>query len=768
MARFILTFSILILCTIFTYTVHGQMQTVGFSVTVRDSIHDMPLSHARIELKRGMTLIAGQITNPVGKADFKDIEQGWYVITVRYVNYSPFTDSLLIDRSNRSIVISLIEEEHQDIIVKGSTQPNVSTIDIKNGNQIFEASTYHPAPSSRITTMLQENMLGAARATTGEVHIRGQHGEYTYYVDGIPIPLGVFGGLNEVVDDHVIDRAIFLTGGFPAEYGGQMAGIIDIQSRVPSGHLNIDAESYIGSLSEGSNIISSNGQSLAVSDRLGALGVFFSGSRQETDRRIDPPTEYVDHDHGFDYFLYGKFDYLLSETDYLTMNLNWSRTFTEIPFDSLSEGIIDNLQKTTNAFQTLSYYHTISSESDKESNLFIGLFAREGGLQFLPGSNNVPNVQFAGDSNSYTLSEDRSFTTFGIRSTFSKRLSHEFALSAGLLATTTSGTENFTTRDSAQNPGPAIATDFAGSDFGIFVQTDIHPLEWTSIEAGLRYDQHIAPDIVLENQLSPRLKWNVFLDEATTISFYYGRLFMPVNIEGLRSLALITGGNDASGTMAERDDLYELSLSHSFDFGMTSKIAYFKKVAAPGLDDETLGSSSIKTPVNIGIVKTDGIELGLAYKHHVIPLSATLNSSIIHAYGYGNISGGFLEIGETIEPTDLDHDQRISVSVSCNYQPSDWFVNVSALYGSGLTNGDPDGIRFKTGLFDMNTAAHVTPAWTMNLSGGYRFKLGDVLIAPSFFITNLLDHSFLLKGQYFSGAAWSERRNVVFTLAVHL
>ncbi len=768
MARFILSFSILLICSFSAQELHAQNQTVGFSVTVRDSIHDMPLAHARIELKRGTTLIAGQITNPVGKADFKDIGEGRYTITVRYVNYSPFTDSVLIDRANRSMVVSLIEEEHQDVIVEGSTQPNVSTVDIKSGNQIFEASTYHAAPSSQITTMLQENMLGAARATTGEVHIRGQHGEYTYYIDGIPIPLGVFGGLNEVVDDHVIDRAIFHTGGFPAEYGGQMAGIIDIQSRVPSGHLNIDAESYIGSLSESQNTISSNGQSLAVSDRIGALGIFLSGSRQETDRRIDPPTEYVEHDHGFDYFLYGKLDYLLSESDYLTMNLNWSRTFTEIPFDSLSEGIIDNNQKTTNAFQTLSYYHTISSESDKESNLFLGLFAREGGLQFLPGSINTPNVQFVGDSNFYILSEDRSFTTLGIRSTFSKRLSHEFAFSTGLLVTTTSGTENFYTRDSAQNSGPSISSDFSGSDFGIFIQTDIHPLEWTSIEAGIRYDQHIAPDVELQSQLSPRLKWNVFLDEATTASFYYGRLFMPINVEGLRSLALITGGAEASGTLAERDDFYEISLSHSFDFGMTSKLAYFKKVAVPGLDDESLGSSSIKTPVNIGTVKTDGIELGVAYRHPVVPLSATLNSSIIHAYGYGDISGGFLDIGETIEPSDLDHDQRISVSASLNYQPSDWFANVSALYGSGLTNGDPDGISFGTGLFDMNTAAHVTPAWTMNLSGGYRFKLDGVSIEPSLYITNLLDHSFLLKGQYFSGAAWSERRNIVFKLAMHL
>src|SRR5438270_526443 len=86
---------------------------------------------------------------------------------------------------------------------------------------VARAQTYHAAPTARISQLVQENVLGAVRAPTGEVHIRGQHGELTYYIDGAPIPLGVFGGLNEVVDPKVIEQSTFLTGGFPAEYGGQ-------------------------------------------------------------------------------------------------------------------------------------------------------------------------------------------------------------------------------------------------------------------------------------------------------------------------------------------------------------------------------------------------------------------------------------------------------------------------------------------------------------------------------------------------------------------
>jgi hypothetical protein len=60
--------------------------------------------------------------------------------------------------------------------------------------------------------------------------------------------------------------------------------------------------------------------------------------------------------------------------------------------------------------------------------------------------------------------------------------------------------------------------------------------------------------------------------------------------------------------------------------------------------------------------------------------------------------------------TDLDHDQRLSVVASVNYQPVDWFVNLQGIYGSGLTNGNPYDVPFGTSLFDFNTQQHTAPS----------------------------------------------------------
>lgn len=753
---------------------------IPFAVVVIDAQNKTALELVRVTIRRGKAMVGAKATDISGRARFDDITPGPYQIYVHRVGYHDAADSMTVDAKHTVDTIALSEIGMQAIEVESTHEPVISAVDVTTGNQVFESEGYHAAPAAKMSDLIQQNVMGAARAPTGEVHVRGQHGEFTYYVDGIPIPLGVFGGLNEVVDPKVIDRATFMTGGFPAEYGGQMAAIVDVQNRVPSGNYHLDASTFLGSYfvtgnsgdSLGSRVgalrsINSNGQSLALSDHVGNLGVFVSGSRQETDRRIDPPTATLYHDHGFDYFLYGKLDYLAGEKDYFTMNLNYGRTATQIPFDSAETGPMDDYQTITNAFQTLSYFHTFSDENEHQSHLFIGGYAREGALIHTPGAIDAPSFLFQGDTTLYNLAEDRSFTTIGVRTKYDIRLSHQFSYAVGMNLSSTTGVENFTSANRTGASGPQVLTNFAGSDFGFFVQTEYHPVEWTSVDAGWRFDQHIAPDIPLTSQVSPRVRWNFFIDESNSGYVYVARMFMPTNIEGLRSL---THNIDTSavGTLPERDLFYEASFQHRFDFGLSSKFAAFFKHSTPGVDDQTVGSSAVKTPVNIATVNTEGIEMGLTFSDPSTPFSGSLNTALTHAYGMGIISGGFLSLTDAGNGIDLDHDQRVSIVAAIDYRPQSWFANLTATYGSGLANG-AQGVTYGNGLFDFNQAAHTTPSWILNTSVGHTFTLNSgITIEPSLYITNLLDYEHLIKGAYFSGASWEERRNVVFKIAVHV
>jgi len=120
------------------------------------------------------------------------------------------------------------------------------------------------------------------------------------------------------------------------------------------------------------------------------------------------------------------------------------------------------------------------------------------------------------------------------------------------------------------------------------------------------------------------------------------------------------------------------------------------------------GSSAIKTPVNISTVRTAGIEVGLAFNSPLTPFSGYVNGSVIHAYGSGTVTE------DSRYQRRWSRDRPGSRSAAFNrrgrqLQPRDWFVNLKAIYGSGLTNGNPDGVAYKTGLFDFNTATHNPP-----------------------------------------------------------
>src|SRR5262249_47184286 len=158
--------------------------------------------------------------------------------------------------------------------------------------------------------ILQQSIAGAVRAPTGEVHIRGQHAEYTYYVDGVPVPAGISGSLNELFDPAVVNRIEFQTGGWDAEYGNKNTAVINVETRIPTGRFHYGVSGYGGNPGV-------NGQSVALSSDLGKFGVYLSGTRQATDMRLDPvvgdpatldPLNY--HNHGVDLFGFAKLQYV--------------------------------------------------------------------------------------------------------------------------------------------------------------------------------------------------------------------------------------------------------------------------------------------------------------------------------------------------------------------------------------------------------------------------------------------------------------------------
>ncbi len=85
-----------------------------------------------------------------------------------------------------------------------------------------------------LTSIIARNVAGAAAAPNGEIHIRGSHGQYSYYLDGAPLPTNVSGSFTDWINPKDIETLRVYTGGFPPEYGGQLAAVFDITAK--AGH----------------------------------------------------------------------------------------------------------------------------------------------------------------------------------------------------------------------------------------------------------------------------------------------------------------------------------------------------------------------------------------------------------------------------------------------------------------------------------------------------------------------------------------------------
>lgn len=739
--------------------------------TVTDSSTGRPLGGGDVRVLRGAEVVAATTTDAFGRFTIHNLAAGPYTVEVRFLGFRAGRRDVTVAAAEGLTALDFplapVPLEIAAVEVKAAVP---LAVDTRTGDQVFKQNDYHGAPTNTTSQILQQSIVGAARAPTGEVHIRGQHAEYTYYVDGVPVPAGISGSLNELFDPQVVNQIDFQTGGWDAEYGNKNTAVVNVTTRIPAGGFHSDLAGYGGSFG-------TSGEALSASTNAGRFGLFFSGASQITDMRREPvvfdtAANAVEnfHNHGNDIFGFGKIQYVPSTRDVVNLDINRSRTRFAVPFDSV-EGIIDDHQQDVNGFVNLGWRRRLgadaASETDATGELFAALFFRDGSLHYTPGATDQPSFIFYPDSTPYNLTENRSFRTTGIKLDYLVRPHHGLEFKTGVLAGFTTGHEDFETADSAGNPGPASKSALRGSDVGVYAQTAIAPSDHVELRAGARFDNHNAPFAGNQHQLSPRIKLSVFPNPANTIYLYYGRLFLPTNVEDLRAITSVAdSGVVAAPTLPEHDHFFEVGYVHRFPAGVVAKVSGYYKRDTPGIDDNTVPGSAITTSVNIEQVRITGIE-GVLEIRPPGPVSAYANVALNHAYGFGAITGGFFPAQPPSGNFDLDHDQRLSAVGSVLYSNQGLFVSATGIYGSGLTNGN-DAASFGTGLFDFNKDGHVTPSLILNASAGYTFVAGRTVLRPQVYVENVLDHKYLLKGAFFSGASLGRPRSVQVRLNVGL
>jgi hypothetical protein len=709
---------------------------------------------------QGTQVIANASTDAFGRYTMHNIAPGSYTVAARFLGFAPQSKPITVGDGNADVhvdfALNAVAISLQGVTVTAAVP---LAVDTRTGDQRFKQDQYHGAPTNTTSQILQQSIAGAARAPTGEVHIRGQHAEYTYYVDGVPVPAGISGSLNELFEPAVVNEIDFITGGWDAEYGNKNAAVVNITTRIPTGGLHYQLSGFAGNYN-------TYGQGISASTNAGKFGYFFSGSHQSTDMRrepviLDPTSDQIEnfHNHGDDWYGFGKVQFTPSLKDVINLDMNLSQTKFQVPFDTAGNFQQDDNQRDINSFINLGWRHQFAgpdySGGGSAANvgaapeLFFGLFYRHGGLRYTPGIADQPSFIFFPDTlTPYNIQENRNFNSYGVKADYSIHPAREMEIKFGTLSSLTRGHEDFSTVDASGNPGPASNSDLKGWDAGGYAQIAYSPVEQFEIRTGVRYDAHNAPFAGTQSQWSPRLRLNFYPNSANTLYLYYGRLFLPTNVEDLRAVTSVAqGGVVADPTLPERDHFYEAGYVHRFPFGLVSKFSGYYKESSPGIDDNTVPGSAIVTSVNIAKVKITGIETVQEIRPPG-PFSGYLNVALNHAYGHGPITGGFFPTDEPTGYFDLDHDQRLSVLGSATYSLKQSYFSLTGVYGSGLTNGvDPADFNcsYGTGLFDFNKGIKVDPSFVLNGSAGISIPFGRALIRPEFYVDNILDKKYLLK-----------------------
>lgn len=559
---------------------------------------------------------------------------------------------------------------------------------------------------------------GVVQEEFGEIHVRGDHGDLQYRVNGVLLPESL-NGFGQEVDTHLIQSVTLMTGTMPAQFGDRTAGIIDVTTKTGNQLNGAELSLYGGSYDTFNPSFEWGGTSsnwdyfIATSYLHDNLGI------DNTTANPAPLHDMTDQEKFFGYF-----SRRLDPSSRLTLLLSSSDAGFQIPDtagllpvdeatigappDSMS---IDEYQYEQNYYAVLSYQKSAGDLSYQLSGI-----SRYTGIRFSPDP--VQDLYFNGNA----AHVENSDLANGLQADASYELGDNHTLRAGMLVTydlerldtsssvfpsafqfAPSGSgENLPTASAPQSSLTPITINASGGNSGltagVYLQDEWELSDRLTFNYGLRYDRF---DVSFddEQQVSPRanLVWKI--DNATTLHLGYARYFMPPTLQYVHPRTVKEFEYTTDAPFNAQDDPPKVERDHYFDLGLSRRITpawqisadSFCKLARDLLDDGQFGSAVILDNFNYTSGTVYGAELSSTYKRG--PFSAYGNYSYVQTWvrDFDSVENEFPdnELGYlTTNHMQLDHQGRFTGSGGASY---DLLKNLRAhadfLYGSGLRAG---------------------------------------------------------------------------------
>ncbi|MEO5627036.1 MAG: TonB-dependent receptor [Dokdonella sp.] len=605
--------------------------------------------------------------------------------------------------------------------------------DVGTSEYIFDRKSIDELPLGASTSLNQLLLRapGVVDDSYGQLHVRGDHADLQYRINGTIIPESI-SGFGQALDVRLIDNLSFLTGALPAQYGYRTAGVVDITTK--SGNDGKDATSSGGSIGLTAGSFGTLNPNAEIYGNNGPWSWFVTSSFLQSDLGIENPTSSRNalHDRTNQFKSFGYLSYLLNDDARLSFMFGTTNNRFQIPnnpdqdtvfqlgdltdFDSRN---LDERQREQTRFGVLALQGKLG-----ETNYQVSFGQRYTSVNYQPDP--IGDLVFNGVAGSI----DRSNRANTLQADFSNALGDAHTLRYGLYVSQEHPIANNTSlvfpADSDGNQTSAApitivdnAAHINARTYGAYVQDEWQASDKLTINYGVRADKVDA--YMKEGQLSPRLGAVYQLSDTTTLHAGYARYFTPPPAELIAQsdIALFQGTTNALPTNVNAETLSERS--HYFDAGVSQKIggsltvgldAYYRTVTNL-LDEGQFGAALIFSPFNYAKGKVRGVELTANYDHE--DLSAYFNLSSSRAGGTQVVTGQYNFEQDELDYiathwVHLDHDQRLASSGGVSYDFNGTRVGADFLYGSGLRA-------------DFANSAHLRQYYTVNLSARRAFDL---------------------------------------------
>jgi outer membrane receptor protein involved in Fe transport len=592
---------------------------------------------------------------------------------------------------------------------------------------------------------------GVVQDSYGQLHVRGDHANVQYRIDGVVIPEAI-SGFGQSLETRFADNINVLTGALPAQYGYRTAAVVDIKTKQ-------QAQGDSGSVSYTGGSNAHNEESGEIGGTHGPISYYLTGSLLRDNMGIENPTSSRNalHDKTQQAKGFGTVSYLLDDASRLNFMFGVSNSKFEIPdvpgqtpqyalqgATDVDSATLDARQRERNSFEVLSYQGHAGDAIDYQ----LSVFHRETDVHYTPDA--VGDLVFDG----IAADVKRKNTADGLQLDTSYALGSTHTLRGGLFFQHEKfGVNNLSQVFPADDDGNqtsttqvAIADDTTihGNLWGAYLQDEWQPVKGLTINYGARYDD--VDTVVKEHQLSPRL--GVVFDATSTLRLHAGfaRYFTPPPTEKIdtTSVAKFAGTTNAlpsdanTAVKSERSNYFDAGLSWDATAHLSLGVDAYDREVRNLQDEGQFGNALIYSAFNYAKGRVRGVELTANWKQDAF--TAYGNVAFSRAQGKQIVTGQFNFDPDEIDYiashwVHLDHDQAVTASAGVSYRfATRTTLGADALFGSGLRSG-------------FANSEHLPSYTQVNASLGQSFDFGGGIgkLDARLSVLNVFDHVYELR-----------------------